>query len=52
MRHVREKSGVHRLLIWTPEANIPVEKLRHMWEKDIKMVLIAEELETGAGMMS
>jgi len=43
---MEEKTIVHRLLVWTPEANIPVESPGQMWEKDIKMVLTAEELET------
>jgi len=35
-------SFILQLLVWTPEANIPVERPRHMWEKDIKMVLTTE----------
>jgi hypothetical protein len=32
---MRKKRAVYRLLVWTPETNIPTERPRRKWENNI-----------------
>jgi len=44
---MREDRGVYRVLVWKPEGNRPLGRLRHRWEDNIKMDI----QEVGCGCM-
>jgi len=44
---MREGRGVYRILVWKPEGNRPLGRLRHIWKDNIKIGI----QEVGCGCM-
>ena len=47
MAHVRERRGIHRVLLGKPEEKRPLERPRRRWDDNIKLDL----QEVGCGAM-